>query len=52
MGKIKLTLLLTNGEASVICDTEDEVFKCIKIVNTFCDEMGINRPGKLIEEVE
>lgn len=52
MRKIKLTLLLPNSEASVICDNENEVFKCIKIVNTYCDEMGINHPGMLMEEAE
>lgn len=50
--RIKLTLFLTNSEVSVICDTEEEVFKCVRIINTFCDEMGINHPGMLMEEAE
>lgn len=52
MKKFKLTLFIPNSETSVICDTEEEVFKCIRIINTFCDEAGIVRPDKLIEEVE
>ena len=52
MNKFKLTLLLPSGKISTLCETMDEACRCISIINTFCDEMGIPRPEKLIEEVD
>ncbi|MBQ8624298.1 MAG: hypothetical protein IJ424_08040 [Oscillospiraceae bacterium] len=51
MNKIKLTLLLPSGKISTVCETLDEVCRCISIINTFCDEIGLPRPNKLTEEV-
>lgn len=52
MNRIKLTFIMPHGKISTVCDSEDEVARCIRSVNTLCDEYGVPRPIKLFEEGE
>ena len=51
MNKIKLTVILAHCELSTVCNGEDEVARCVRSINTLCDELGEPRPIKLFEEV-
>lgn len=52
MKKIILTLVVPSGKISTVCETVDEACRCISIINSFCDEMGVPRPEKQLEEVK
>lgn len=51
MNKIILTLVLPEGKISTMCENVDEACRCISVINSFCDEIGIPRPEKQLEEV-